>query len=266
MDSDDDGDDIGYDDALVGRDDIGYDYGFKRERSETDALRAAHKRLNDYVGRGRDRMGNGVSGGPVDRHDSIEYLAPGASGRAVRKVEEQANKYGSRGRPSSSWARTPELGASYEYEAGVLRQGVAVKVQANNLGLGLILELAPHDGNVVIDIWEQGGISKFHSDIRPGDILCQVRKLPQGPEAVYEAWQRDGRWAVSRWGTDTTGWIDCRHKDISKVLRDNMLGTQQLMEFGVLLEFGVLRLSDSEERADTSQVHSWVQAATSGAL
>ena len=244
MDSDDDGDDIGYDDALVGRDDIGYDYGFKPERSDTtddrptdavraahtDALRAAHKRLNDSVGRGRDRMGNGVSGGPVDRHDSIEYLAPGESGRAR------------------------------------LRKGVAVKVQANNFGLGLILELTPHDGNVVIDIWEQGGISKFHSDIRPGDILCQVRKLPQGPEAVYEAWQRDGRWAVSRWGTDTTGWIDCRHKDISKVLRDNMLGTQQLMEFGVLLEFGVLRLSDSEERADTSQVHSWVQAATSGAL
>ena len=108
MDSDDDGDDIGYDDALVGRDDIGYDYGFKPARSETtddrptdavraahtDALRAAHKRLNDSVGRGRDRMGNGVSGGPVDRHDSIESLAPGASGRAVRKVEVQANRFG----------------------------------------------------------------------------------------------------------------------------------------------------------------------------
>ena len=191
---------------------------WKRNDKKIDEAR---KKLNDSVGLGR--------------RDSIEYLAPGESGRA-------------------------------EDEAGVVRSEVVVKVQANNLGLGLILELAPHDGNVVIDIWEQGGISKFHSDIRPGDILCQVRKLPQGPEAVYEAWQRDGRWAVSRWGTDTTGWIDCRHKDISKVLRDNMLGTQQLMEFGVLLEFGVLRLSDSEERADTSQVHSWVQAATSGAL
>ncbi len=257
MDSDDDGDDIGYDDALVGRDDIGYDYGFKRERSETDALRAAHKRLNDYVGRGRDRMGNGVSGGPVDRHD-IEYLAPGASGRAVRKVEEQANKFGSKGRPSSSWARTPELGASYEYEAGGLRQGVAVKVQANNFGLGLILELAPRDGNVVIDIWEQGGISKFQSDIRPGDILCQVRKLPTAPGANEEAARRDGGFAVNWWGTDTAGWIDCRHEELSKVFRDNHLGGQQLMEFGIL------RLGESakraRERADTSQ------AATSGAL
>ena len=252
MDSDDDGDDIGYDDALVGRDDIGYDYGFKRECSETDALRAAHKRLNDYVGRGRDRMGNGVSGGPVDRHDSIEYLAPGASGRAVRKVEVKANKFG------------PPL----EYEAGVLRKGIAVEVQANDFGLGLILELAPKDGNVVIDIWEQGGISKgsttpplkiskFHNDIRPGDILCQVRKLPQTPEANEKAARRDGNWAVNCWGTDTAGWIDCRHKELSKVLRDNHIGgTRQV------LQFGVLRLADSEERADTSQV----QAATSGAL
>ena len=31
------------------------------------------------------------------------------------------------------------------------------KVQANNLGLAASsFELAPHDGNVVIDIWEQG--------------------------------------------------------------------------------------------------------------
>ena len=88
MDSDDDGDDIGYDDALVGRDDIGYDYGFKPARSETDdaaklvaragyvGVEGAHKRLNDSVGLGRARMGNGVSDGPVDRHDSIEYLRP----------------------------------------------------------------------------------------------------------------------------------------------------------------------------------------------
>ena len=126
---------------------------WKRNDKKIDEAR---KKLNDSVGLGR--------------RDSIEYLAPGESGRA-------------------------------EDEASVVRSEVVVKVQANNLGLGLILELAPHDGNVVIDIWEQGGISKFHSDIRPGDILCQVRKLPQGPEAVYEAWQRDGRWAVSRWGT-----------------------------------------------------------------
>jgi hypothetical protein len=198
-------------------------------------------------------MGNGVSGGPVDRHDSIEYLAPGASGRAVRKVEVQANRFG---------------GPPLEYEAGVFREGIAVEVQANDFGLGLILELAPKDGNVVIDIWEQGGISKFQSDIRPGDILCQVRKLPQEPWVVEEAARRDGNWAASPWGgSSTAGWIDCRHKDISKVLRQNhMDGTRQVMHDGRLqvlkLQFGVLRLADSEERADTSQV----QAATTGAL
>ena len=151
---------------------------WKRNDKKIDEAR---KKLNDSVGLGR--------------RDSIEYLAPGESGRAR------------------------------------LRKGVAVKVQANNFGLGLILELTPHDGNVVIDIWEQGGISKFHNDIRPGDILAKVRK-------------------------PHLGWIDCRHTDIGKVLGENdMLGTDPL-------EFGVLRLSDSEERADTSQV----QAATTGAL
>jgi hypothetical protein len=156
---------------------------WKRNDKKIDEAR---KKLNDSVGLGR--------------RDSIEYLAPGESGRA-------------------------------EDEAGVVRSEVVVKVQANNLGLGLILELAPHDGNVVIDIWEQGGISKFHNDIRPGDILAKVRK-------------------------PHLGWIDCRHTDIGKVLGENdMLGTDPL-------EFGVLRLSDSEERADTSQV----QAATTGAL
>jgi len=156
---------------------------WKRNDKKIDEAR---KKLNDSVGLGR--------------RDSIEYLAPGESGRA-------------------------------EDEAGVLRSEVVVKVQANNLGLGLILELAPHDGNVVIDIWEQGGISKFHNDIRPGDILAKVRK-------------------------PHLGWIDCRHTDIGMVLGENdMLGTDPL-------EFGVLRLSDSEERADTSQV----QAATTGAL
>ena len=156
---------------------------WKRNDKKIDEAR---KKLNDSVGLGR--------------RDSIEYLAPGESGRA-------------------------------EDEAGVVRSEVVVKVQANNLGLGLILELAPHDGNVVIDIWEQGGISKFHNDIRPGDILAKVRK-------------------------PHLGWIDCRHKDIGMVLGENdMLGTDPL-------EFGVLRLSDSEERADTSQV----QAATTGAL
>ena len=156
---------------------------WKRNDKKIDEAR---KKLNDSVGLGR--------------RDSIEYLAPGESGRA-------------------------------EDEAGVVRSEVVVKVQANNLGLGLILELAPHDGNVVIDIWEQGGISKFHNDIRPGDILAKVRK-------------------------PHLGWIDCRHTDIGKVLGENdMLGTDPL-------EFGVLRLSDSEERADTSQV----QAATTGTL
>ena len=156
---------------------------WKRNDKKIDEAR---KKLNDSVGLGR--------------RDSIEYLAPGESGRA-------------------------------EDEAGVVRSEVIVKVQANNLGLGLILELAPHDGNVVIDIWEQGGISKFHNDIRPGDILAKVRK-------------------------PHLGWIDCRHTDIGMVLGENdMLGTDPL-------EFGVLRLSDSEERADTSQV----QAATTGAL
>ena len=156
---------------------------WKRNDKKIDEAR---KKLNDSVGLGR--------------RDSIEYLAPGESGRA-------------------------------EDEAGVVRLEVVVKVQANNLGLGLILELAPHDGNVVIDIWEQGGISKFHNDIRPGDILAKVRK-------------------------PHLGWIDCRHTDIGMVLGENdMLGTDPL-------EFGVLRLSDSEERADTSQV----QAATTGAL
>ena len=156
---------------------------WKRNDKKIDEAR---KKLNDSVGLGR--------------RDSIEYLAPGESGRA-------------------------------EDEAGVLRSEVVVKVQANNLGLGLILELAPHDGNVVIDIWEQGGISKFHNDIRPGDILAKVRK-------------------------PHLGWIDCRHTDIGKVLGENdMLGTDPL-------EFGVLRMADSEERADTSQV----QAATTGAL
>jgi hypothetical protein len=156
---------------------------WKRNDKKIDEAR---KKLNDSVGLGR--------------RDSIEYLAPGESGRA-------------------------------EDEAGVVRSEVVVKVQANNLGLGLILELAPHDGNVVIDIWEQGGISKFHNDIRPGDILAKVRK-------------------------PHLGWIDCRHTDIGMVLGENdMLGTDPL-------EFGVLRLSDSEERADTSQV----QAATTGAL
>ena len=182
---------------------------WKRNDKKIDEAR---KKLNDSVGLGR--------------RDSIEYLAPGASGRAVRKVEVKANKFG------------PPL----EYEAGVLRKGIAVEVQANDFGLGLILELAPKDGNVVIDIWEQGGISKgsttpplkiskFHNDIRPGDILAKVRK-------------------------PHLGWIDCRHTDIGMVLGENdMLGTDPL-------EFGVLRLSDSEERADTSQV----QAATTGAL
>ena len=156
---------------------------WKRNDKKIDEAR---KKLNDSVGLGR--------------RDSIEYLAPGESGRA-------------------------------EDEAGVVRSEVVVKVQANNLGLGLILELAPHDGNVVIDIWEQGGISKFHNDIRPGDILAKVRK-------------------------PHLGWIDCRHTDIGMVLGENdMLGTDPL-------EFGVLRLSDSEERADTSPV----QAATTGAL
>ena len=156
---------------------------WKRNDKKIDEAR---KKLNDSVGLGR--------------RDSIEYLAPGESGRA-------------------------------EDEAGVVRSEVIVKVQANNLGLGLILELAPHDGNVVIDIWEQGGISKFHNDIRPGDILAKVRK-------------------------PHLGWIDCRHTDIGMVLGENdMLGTDPL-------EFGVLRLSGSEERADTSQV----QAATTGAL
>lgn len=156
---------------------------WKRNDKKIDEAR---KKLNDSVGLGR--------------RDSIEYLAPGESGRA-------------------------------EDEASVVRSEVVVKVQANNLGLGLILELAPHDGNVVIDIWEQGGISKFHNDIRPGDILAKVRK-------------------------PHLGWIDCRHTDIGMVLGENdMLGTDPL-------EFGVLRLSDSEERADTSQV----QAATTGAL
>lgn len=156
---------------------------WKRNDKKIDEAR---KKLNDSVGLGR--------------RDSIEYLAPGESGRA-------------------------------EDEAGVVRSEVVVKVQANNLGLGLILELAPHDGNVVIDIWEQGGISKFHNDIRPGDILAKVRK-------------------------PHLGWIDCRHTDIGMVLGENdMLGTDPL-------EFGVLRLSDSEERADTSQV----QAATTGTL
>ena len=156
---------------------------WKRNDKKIDEAR---KKLNDSVGLGR--------------RDSIEYLAPGESGRA-------------------------------EDEASVVRSEVVVKVQANNLGLGLILELAPHDGNVVIDIWEQGGISKFHNDIRPGDILAKVRK-------------------------PHSGWIDCRHTDIGMVLGENdMLGTDPL-------EFGVLRLSDSEERADTSQV----QAATTGAL
>ena len=156
---------------------------WKRNDKKIDEAR---KKLNDSVGLGR--------------RDSIEYLAPGESGRA-------------------------------EDEAGVVRSEVVVKVQANNLGLGLILELAPHDGNVVIDIWEQGGISKFHNDIRPGDILAKVRK-------------------------PHLGWIDCRHTDIGMVLGENdMLGTDPL-------EFGVLRLSGSEERADTSQV----QAATTGAL
>ena len=156
---------------------------WKRNDKKIDEAR---KKLNDSVGLGR--------------RDSIEYLAPGESGRA-------------------------------EDEAGVVRSEGVVKVQANNLGLGLILELAPHDGNVVIDIWEQGGISKFHNDIRPGDILAKVRK-------------------------PHLGGIDCRHTDIGMVLGENdMLGTDPL-------EFGVLRLSDSEERADTSQV----QAATTGAL
>ena len=156
---------------------------WKRNDKKIDEAR---KKLNDSVGLGR--------------RDSIEYLAPGESGRA-------------------------------EDEAGVVRSEVVVKVQANNLGLGLILELAPHDGNVVIDIWEQGGISKFHNDIRPGDILAKVRK-------------------------PHLGWVDCRHTDIGMVLGENdMLGTDPL-------EFGVLRLPDSEERADTSQV----QAATTGAL
>ena len=161
---------------------------WKRNDKKIDEAR---KKLNDSVGLGR--------------RDSIEYLAPGESGRA-------------------------------EDEAGVVRSEVVVKVQANNLGLGLILELAPHDGNVVIDIWEQGGISKFHNDIRPGDILAKVRK-------------------------PHLGWIDCRHTDIGKVLGENdMLGGPG--GHAVPLEFGVLRLADSEERADTSQV----QAATTGAL
>ena len=161
---------------------------WKRNDKKIDEAR---KKLNDSVGLGR--------------RDSIEYLAPGESGRA-------------------------------EDEAGVVRSEVVVKVQANNLGLGLILELAPHDGNVVIDIWEQGGISKFHNDIRPGDILAKVRK-------------------------PHLGWIDCRHTDIGMVLGENdMLGGPG--GHAVPLEFGVLRLADSEERADTSQV----QAATTGAL
>ena len=155
------------------------------------------KRNDKKIDEARKKLNDSVG---LGRRDSIESLAPGESGRA-------------------------------EDEAGVVRSEVVVKVQANNLGLGLILELAPHDGNVVIDIWEQGGISKFHNDIRPGDILAKVRK-------------------------PHLGWIDCRHTDIGKVLGENdMLGTDPL-------EFGVLRLSDSEERADTSQV----QAATTGAL
>ena len=181
---------------------------WKRNDKKIDEAR---KKLNDSVGLGR--------------RDSIEYLAPGESGRA-------------------------------EDEAGVdgpgERSEVVVKVQANNLGLGLILELAPHDGNVVIDIWEQGGISEFRYDIRPGDILAKVRRFaPRGPVPPGES-----LWA-SGFGT-YDGWIDCRHEELSKVLRDNHLGGQQLMEFGIL------RLGESakraRERADTSQ------AATSGAL
>ena len=91
---------------------------------------------------------------------------------------------------------------------------------------------------------------------------------PIEPWVVEEAARRDGNWAASPWGgSSTAGWIDCRHKDISKVLRQNhMDGTRQVMHDGRLqvlkLQFGVLRLADSEERADTSQV----QAATTGAL
>ena len=68
---------------------------WKRNDKKIDEAR---KKLNDSVGLGR--------------RDSIEYLAPGESGRA-------------------------------EDEAGVVRSEVVVKVQANNLGLGRILELAP---------------------------------------------------------------------------------------------------------------------------
>ena len=163
---------------------------WKRNDKKIDEAR---KKLNDSVGLGR--------------RDSIEYLAPGESGRA-------------------------------EDEAGVVRSEVVVKVQANNLGLGLILELAPHDGNVVIDIWEQGGISKFHNDIRPGDILAKVRK--PSPSSKDPAGSIAGTRTSARCSARTT---------CSAVRADP-------------LEFGVLRLSDSEERADTSQV----QAATTGAL
>ena len=176
---------------------------WKRNDKKIDEAR---KKLNDSVGLGR--------------RDSIEYLAPGESGRA-------------------------------EDEAGVVRSEVVVKVQANNLGLGLILELAPHDGNVVVDIWEQGGISKFHNDIRPGDILAKVRKY----DATRSELEGSGLSA------GPPGWIDCRHTDIGKVLGENdMLGGPG--GHAVPLEFGVLRLADSEERADTSQV----QAATTGTL
>ena len=125
---------------------------WKRNDKKIDEAR---KKLNDSVGLGR--------------RDSIEYLAPGESGRA-------------------------------EDEAGVVRSEVVVKVQANNLGLGLILELAPHDGNVVIDIWEQGGISKFHNDIRPGDILAKVRPHLAGSIAGTRtsAWCRRERHARHR--------------------------------------------------------------------
>ena len=82
-----------------------------------------------------------------------------------------------------------------------------------------------------------------------------MRKL-QTPEANEKAARRDGNWAVSS-GDGYSRLDRLQARELSKVLRDNHIGgTRQV------LQFGVLRLADGEERADTSQV----QAATSGAL
>ena len=68
-----------------------------------------------------------------------------------------------------------------------------------------------------------------------------MRSRVPGPRCTPRS-RRDGGFAVNWWGTDTAGWIDCRHEELSKVFRDNHLGGQQLMEFGIL-RLGTLLIS-----------------------